>query len=255
MKLVDLGIVLTPGTPQDPEEMRPIFEYLGHDLGTQTTVDYFGCSADVLPPDGLCANTRITLLDHSGTHMDAPWHYAPVMNGDERAKTIDELPLEWCWADCIVLHFHEKPNGYMVTVEDLEAYFKEIDYELKPFDIVLIHTGAEAKLGTPEYQFTGVGFSRESTLWLLNKGVKIVGTDAFTWDVPLKLIAEEYQKTKDPSIIWQAHLAGREKEYYMLEKMCNLGLLPAKGFKIACFPIKIQGGSAGWCRPVAFLPE
>ena len=40
-----------------------------------------------------------------------------------------------------------------------------------------------------------------------------------------------------------------------MEKVTNLDLLPATGFKVACFPIKIEGASAGWVRPVAILED
>jgi len=38
-----------------------------------------------------------------------------------------------------------------------------------------------------------------------------------------------------------------------LEKLHNLEVLPASGFQVACFPVKIRGGSAGWTRPVAIF--
>lgn len=85
------------------------------------------------------------------------------------------------------------------------------------------------------------------------QGVKVVGTDAWSWDVPLPLVAKEFAKTKDPSVIWEGHLAGMEMEYYQMEKMTNLDLLPVTGFQVICFPIKIRGGSAGWVRPIAVL--
>ena len=94
---------------------------------------------------------------------------------------------------------------------------------------------------------------REATLFLLDQGVKIVGTDAWSWDRPLCYIAQEFAATKDATLIWEGHFAGIEKEYYHLEKLANLDKLPPFGFKVACFPIKIKAASAGWARPVAIL--
>ena len=42
----------------------------------------------------LSVPTGVTLITHAGTHVDAPYHYFPTAGG-ERARTIDELPLDW----------------------------------------------------------------------------------------------------------------------------------------------------------------
>ena len=57
------------------------------------------------------------------------------------------------------------------------------------------------------------------------------------------------------SLIWEGHRAGREIEYSQIEKLHNLESLPAKGFEISCFPVKVHRGSAGWTRAVALLPD
>ena len=96
---------------------------------------------------------------------------------------------------------------------------------------------------------------KEATLFLLNQGIKVVGTDAWSWDRPLPLVAEEFRETRDSSIIWEGHFAGIEKEYYHLEKLANLDKLPAFGFQVSCLPIKVAKASAGWTRTVAILAE
>jgi kynurenine formamidase len=40
-----------------------------------------------------------------------------------------------------------------------------------------------------------------------------------------------------------------------MERLVNLGALPPHGFQVACFPLKIVGGSAGPTRAVAILPD
>jgi kynurenine formamidase len=96
--------------------------------------------------------------------------------------------------------------------------------------------------------------TRESTLYILEKGVKVVGIDAWSWDRPLPFMAEEFQQNGDPSIIWEAHFAGIEMGYCHLEKLANLSEIgKSHGFRICCFPVKIKGASAGWARPVAMV--
>ena len=109
--------------------------------------------------------------------------------------------------------------------------------------------------GTAKYLVTGCGISKEATLWLVDQGVHVVGTDAWSWDVPLALTAKEFQKTGDASIIWEGHRAGAEKAYCHIEKLNNLEALPTTGFTFYGFPVKIAKASAGWIRAVAMMDE
>ena len=95
---------------------------------------------------------------------------------------------------------------------------------------------------------------REATLYLLERGVRITGTDGWSWDAPFVHTMGKYAKTKNAALIWEGHKAGREIGYSHIEKLHNLEQLPATGFTISCFPVKIRAASAGWCRAVAILP-
>lgn len=250
MKIIDLGVPMeaVPGQGQAVE-----VTHIPHEDGATGMRQTFGCSKDDLPQGLGWAVDTLTLSTHAGTHVDAPWHYSPVSEG-KKARTIDEMPLEWFYGDGVVLDMRYKPRGSAVTVDNLRAALKAIGYTLKPGDIVLIQTGADKYWGTPEYMEAGCGMTRESTLWLIGQGIRVMGTDAWGWDRPFWAIREEFQKTGDKSIIWDGHYAGIEKEYCHIEKLANLDKLPRPfGFKIACFPIKIVGGSAGWSRVVAIL--
>ncbi len=215
----------------------------------------FGCSEDDLPRGLGWAVDTLTLSTHAGTHVDAPWHYTPVSEG-KKARTIDEMPLEWFYGDGVVLDMRHKPGGSAVTVDDFKQVLEKIGYKLKAGDIVLVQTGTDKYWGKAEYNDAGCGMTKESTLWLIEQGIRVMGTDAWGWDRPFWAIREEFKKTRDKSIIWGAHYAGIEKEYCHIEKLANLDKLPQPfGFKVACFPIKVTGGSAGWSRVVAILEE
>ena len=92
-------------------------------------------------------------------------------------------------------------------------------------------------------------------MYLLERGVRVVGTDAWGWDAPFVYMAERYQQTKDASIIWEGHKAGMEIGYCQLEKLHNLEALPTDGFMVVCFPTKIRAASAGWTRAVAIIED
>jgi kynurenine formamidase len=256
-KIIDLSISIETGLPSDPEMMIPKIDYIDHVQGAGQMEMFFpGLKKEQLPKSLGWAAEFVHLTTHSGTHLDAPFHYHPTMDKGERALTIDEVPLEWCLQDGVVLDFSHKGDGERISTEDVLEKLARIDYRLKPMDIVLVRTGADAFWGKPEYLVKGAGMTRESTLYLLEQGIKVVGIDAWSWDRPLPFQAQEFQESGDAAIIWEAHFAGIEHGYCHMEKLTNLDKIPSPhGFKVACFPIKIKGASAGWTRPVAIIDD
>lgn len=254
-RYVDLSISIEPDLPSDPPIMIPKIDYIDHKRGAEQMMDFFpGINREHLPEGLGWALEFLTLTTHSGTHLDAPYHYHPTMDRGKPSLTIDEIPLEWCFNDGVLLDFRHKQDGERITAEDLETQLDRVEYDIKPLDIVLIQTGADAFWGTEEYLIKGAGMDRESTLYLLEKGIKVVGIDAWSWDRPLPFLAKEFQETGDPRVIWEAHFAGIDIGYCHMEKLANLSAIDRPhGFTVCCFPIKIKGASAGWTRPVAIL--
>ncbi|MGV9172051.1 MAG: cyclase family protein [Promethearchaeia archaeon] len=267
MKFYDLSIPIT--SPDDlvfdPPLTQPKIEYSSHEEGAdQMQFIFRKLQPEKHLPNGKgWATEKLTLSTHSGTHMDAPYHFAPIQDkeiGKKEALTIDQIPLEWCIGPLVVLNCTDLEDGYLLTPEDINSKLKEIDHELREGDIVCIHTIKEEFFGTKEYINHGVGVSREATLHILRMGVHIVGTDAWSWDAPFSITAKKWkkgikQKSPDPSIIWEGHFAGRDIGYFQMEKLTNLDKVPPTGATIYCFPIKIKNASAGWVRAVASLPE
>jgi len=214
-RLVDLSVPIED-SPSEP--FRPPVKHEGHEEGSAVMQSFFGCTAEDLP-DGLgWANDSVSLITHSGTHLDAPWHFAPVSEG-KPAKTIDQVPLEWCFGPGVVLDFRHLDTGALITEDNIKEALQKIDYEVKPLDIVMIMTGADKYWGTEEYFQVGAGMGRESTLWLCEQGVKVMGTDAWGFDRPFQYIIEDFQKNHDSRVIWEAHFTGIEREYCHLEKL------------------------------------
>jgi kynurenine formamidase len=177
------------------------------------------------------------------------------MNRGERAWTIDEVPLDWCLQPGVKLDFRHFADGYVVTPEDVEAELTRIGHHLQPLDIVLVNTRAGSRYGEDDYVASGCGMGRAATLYLLERGVRLTGIDGWSWDAPFVHTARRFAETHDPSIIWEGHKAGAEIGYCHLEKLHNLEALPASGFTVSCFPVKIRAASAGWTRAVAILDE
>lgn len=256
-RLIDLSVPLENDVASDPPGYEPKITYINHQQSFAQISPFFpGLKQSDLPDGEGWAVEKVELITHNGTHLDAPYHFHSTTNGGkDRAIAIDEVPLEWCFSSGVKLDFRHFEDGYVVTADDVRKELDRIGYELQPFDIVLVNTSAGTAYGSEEYVCKGCGVGREATLYLLQQGVKITGTDAWSWDAPFVYTAQKYAASKDPSIIWEGHKAGKEKEYCHLEKLHNLECLPSHGFTVSCFPVKIRNASAGWTRAVAFIDE
>jgi kynurenine formamidase len=255
-RIVDLSIYLENDVVSDPEVFRPKIEYIDHKMSVPELAGFFpGLQPNDLPDSEAWAIERIELITHNGTHLDAPYHFASTMNKGERAITIDEVPLDWCFQPGVKLDFTRFHDGYVATAEDVEAELARIGHVLSPLEIVVVNTSAGRRYGQHDYVTAGCGMGYEATMFLLERGVRLTGTDGWSWDAPFVYTKEKYLETGDASLIWEGHKAGRDIGYCHLEKLHNLEALPPAGFTIACFPMKIRAASAGWTRAVAIFEE
>ena len=259
-RLIDISVALQAGIASDPANMLPKIDYVDHHMSAPRMADYMGVRIDQLPEGEYAAVENVQISTHNGTHLDAPYHYFSRMNerlvpGGEPSWRIDEVPLEWCYQPGVKLDFRHLPDGYVTTPADVEAELKRIGHTLRPLEIVLVNTAAGARYGQEDYIDRGCGMGKAATLWLLEQGIRLVGTDAWSWDAPFSHTRRRVAETGDAGLIWEGHRAGREIGYSHLEKLSNLEALPADGFEVICFPVKVHRGSAGWTRAVAVVQE
>ena len=250
-KLIDLSVTLSL---KGHHKSKPEITYLHHEQTAQVYASSYGIAPEDFREGKYCAIEKVTLTTHGTTHLDAPWHFYPESEG-KPAKTIDQIPLEWCYGDGVVLDFHHKKKGDRITAKDLEKALDTIGYALKPLDIVLIRTDIYHHYDEPGYENMHPGMTAEATVYLLDHGIKVVGIDAWGWDRPIDVMANEI-KEGDKDQFWEAHYLGKNREYCHLERLANLDKIPKSyGFKVVVFPIKIEGASAGWVRAVAIVEE
>jgi kynurenine formamidase len=256
MRFLDLSVPIENGLSADYSENQPQITYFKHrDTVSAWKKRYPPLDPKVLPNEEAYANERVSLSTHNGTHVDAPWHYLSVMSDGTRPMTIDEVPLDWFFRPGVKLDVRGYPNGYVLTEADLQTELSHIDCEIRPYDIVLINTSAGGNHDSPDYLSMGCGVGREATLFLTKRGIRVTGIDAYSWDAPFAAMIERYAATGDSSLIFEGHRAGGVIPYCHMEKLTNLQLLPSHGFRVACFPTKVKGGSAGWTRAVAIFDE
>ena len=166
VKIYDLSHTLVDDDPADPENFRPRIVYRTHQQGAMEMRKFFDVKLDdLIFSEGLgWAVEELHMITHSGTHVDAPWHYAPISE-NKRARTIDEMPLEYFYGDGVILDFRYKMAGEAITADDIKSALKKIEYRLKPLDIVLIMTGWDKKVGMPEY-FDHPGLTYNAVKWI-----------------------------------------------------------------------------------------
>jgi len=253
MRIIDLSSTISPSPEGTPEFLKTEIVYHDHAEGAAQVKALLQLPANLLRDgEGWATETITKLGTHDSTHVDAPWHYNSTIDG-KKAQTIDELPLEWFFGDGVKLDMTWKGEGDAVTVEDIEKELERIGYKIKPMDIVLIQTGRDIFYNDPGYIFKGCGVTASSTKWLYEKGIRVMGIDGWGWDSPLNMQAQEAIDKQEEGIFWAAHQVNIP--YCHIERLVNLGPLPPFGFKIACFPLKIKGGSAGPARVVAIMEE
>ncbi|NPA31970.1 MAG: cyclase family protein [Chloroflexi bacterium] len=253
-RFVDLSATIAPTPPETPPFLKIEIQYHDHKEGAAQAQALLQVPPTVFRnQEGWATETITHLGTHSTTHVDAPYHYNSVIQG-QPAATIDELPLEWFFQDGVVLDMTHKADGDPITVEDIQKELERIGYTLKPLDIVLMRTGRDAYYHAPDYIYRGPGVTAEATRWLYDQGIRVMGIDAWGWDEPLDRQARKaLMAGGKPGIFWAAHQIDRP--YAQIERLVNLGELPPFGFQVACFPLKIHRGSAGPARVVAIVPD
>jgi kynurenine formamidase len=253
MRIIDLSAPIAPSPPDAAPFERVEIESTSHAEGAAQAQAMLGVPPHLLRNgEGWAVEEFLKLGTHSVTHVDAPWHYNSRIQG-RKAATIDELPLEWFFSDGVVLDLSHKADGETVEAGDVEAALASIGYTLKPLDIVLVRTGRDAFYGRPDYVLRGCAVTPGATRWLFERGVRVMGIDAWGWDGPLDRQAKAALSRQEPGVFWAAHQC--DLSYSQVERLVNLGSLPPSGFKVACFPLKIQGGSAGPARVVGILTD
>lgn len=191
----------------------------------------------------LTATSLVVTVDHVGTHCDAVRHIVPSAGGPE------EIPLEYCYGDGVLLDFRGRPPGYGINVRDIDAELDRLSYRLKERDIVLIHTGASAYNDQPRYLHDHPGMTREATLHLIEHGVRMMGIDAVTFDPPVWAMFERNQ-------LWEAHRVMNEHPYWHVENLCYLDRIGrSHGFTVSLLPVKWVRTTAAPVRAVAIVED
>jgi arylformamidase len=157
---------------------------------------------------------ELGLSTHTGTHVDAPWHYA------DAAEKLDAVPLSRYVGRCRVVRVHGSGKPARVGLEILEG----LPDQLPPR--VLLHTGQPAHWDAFPEDFTAL--HPDLITELGRRGVQLIGTDSPSVD-PLT------SKTLD------GHAACFAAGILILEGL-NLSSVQDGEYDLMCLPMPLASG-------------
>jgi kynurenine formamidase len=186
------------------------------------------------------------MLEHYGTHLDAPAHFPPGK------LYLDQIPADRLFGPAVVIDVRDEVNKdpeYRLRVMRVEKWEAQHGRIAKG-SIVLLRTGWSSRWPDQEryrnMDASGVmhfpGFSVEAAKLLIERGAVGLGVDTLSID---------YGPSKD----FDVHRVDLPAGLYNLENLANLDQLPESGASLIVAPIKLEGGSGGPVRVFAILPK
>lgn len=229
MKLIDLSQEIFDGAPVFP----------GHPQTKITTVDTFEQTRLRFTEDYGYTTEKIDMSTHGTTHVDSISHIDPSPG----APTIDQIPLEWLYADAICLDLSDQPPKTYFTVSMIEDALQKDGLDIRPGDTVLLNSGHyERRWGKPGWLTEYSGLTREAATHIFARGALNIGQDAPSIDCVL-------------TTSFPAHQVCREMQRLNTENLANLRPVTGKRFRFVALPLKIRGGSGSPVRAVAVLED
>src|SRR4051794_24450350 len=182
VRLVDLSAPISQSPGDLPDVLRTDIEFTGHEAGAAQIEGLLGVPPRLLRDnEGWAVETFTRFGTHNSTHVDAPWHYNSRIRG-EPAQAIDALPLEWFFGPGVVLDMTAKGEGERIDVEDVEAEPPRIGHQLGERDIALAPPGRAGFVEELGSRALAPAVTAAATLWLYERGVRVMGIDAWGWD-------------------------------------------------------------------------
>lgn len=214
-KIIDLAHLLNENITVYPETLGPKFE-------TLSTVEKHGY-----------AELKMTMVLHSGTHIDAPCHIF------RSARSIDSFPVEKFMGSATVIPCLGEKE---ISLEFLQKF----EDRIARADFILFFTGWQFKWKTTEYFDDCPVPTREAAEWLTGFKLKGIGCDSFSVDKIVPAARVTFENLPNHHIFL-------EKEILLIENLTNLDQLPGGPFSFQSIPLKIENADGSPVRPLAFV--
>ncbi|HYX71823.1 MAG TPA: cyclase family protein, partial [Nitrososphaera sp.] len=199
-KIHDLTRTISPDMPVYPGDPQPKFDPYATIKDNKVNV------------------TRITLGSHTGTHVDAPWHFLKDGN------SIDMEPLDKFIGEAVII---DASGRNSISSNDLSGN------DIRSNDIVLISTDSGDRL--TDFAYLEVSAAE----WLVERGIKCVGIDTSS--------VEKYGRKAAP-----VHKMLLACNIGIIENLANLKPFAGSRMFFVCLPLPLKGVDGSPARAVLF---
>jgi len=227
-RIIDLSHAIDANLPQWPGD-RQVFG-----IHTESSIEKDGCFT-----------RSFSMLEHYGTHLDAPAHVVP------HGMAVDEIPSERLAGPAVVLDARDAVAAdadYALAASQIERW--EAAHGLLPAGgIVLLRTGwASRWADAAAYANSDAaatmhfpGFGADAVRILIERHAVGIGIDTMSVDPG---------NSRD----FPVHQLALQAGLYQIENLADLSGLPEAGALLLVAPMKLKGGSGAPCRVFAILP-
>jgi kynurenine formamidase len=164
---------------------------------------------------------------HTGTHVDAPSHFAPGL------ASIDRIPAGRLICNALLIKAHKKANQ-LIELGDVN------DKQISKGDTVVFATGWEKRAGSKNYMTENPGLSAQAAKYLVQKKVNAVAVDGPSIDAGFD------EKFTAHNILLPANVLA-------VENLCNVGMIPKERFTLVVAPLKLVGATGSPVRALAII--
>jgi kynurenine formamidase len=212
------------------------------------------------------ASGMLTMMEHSGTHIDALCHQACDlrMYGDVAVEgvetpagftrlgveTVSPLLCRGVLLDVAAWKKQERlPPKYAISAEELQACAAAQNVVVQRGDVLLVRTGYAPLWNDEANYLDAAGVAKSGTLWAAEHGVVAVGADNMAWDVP-----GERDPESGATLFAHVYLLP-QKGIYIIENL-NLEELSRDRQYVFAFigvPMKLNGATGSPLRPLALV--
>jgi kynurenine formamidase len=213
------------------------------------------------------ASGMLVLMEHTGTHIDAPCHQAlhgklyggvdAVATATPRgftqlgAETLAPLVVPGVLFDIPALRGVDALQpGDLVTAADLAAWCARRELTIQPGMALLVRTGNGRFWHDPERYLNAPGIDPEASRWLAACQPRVVGCDTMTWDLP-GLVDEALGCDLPGHVIFLVQHGIPIIENLQLEELAAHGTYR---FTFICTPLQLTGATGSPVRPLALTP-
>lgn len=183
-----------------------------------------------------------TLNDHLGTHLDAPIHIVPG------TASVDQVDINRLVGEAVVIDC-SFANGRGITAAD----FDRARPEVQPGDIVLVYSAESPSPGLDEYPRDQTYMTPDGAQWLVDRRVKSVGVEAYSFENLYQgIFVEKWYDKATPPPHWPAHAICLREGIYIIEGLANLGRVVGRRLRFSALPLPVPGSSGSPVRAVAW---